>query len=195
MRPVHFCRFYFQSLGYALSDAVTAPLLHLLSPGLSQRPAAAKTLQSISRTLGVFAFSGLLHEYLTLAAFGSAGGSYMVFFMLHGLLVVGEGLAGKLIIASRTSAVTRRLRQGQFAAGTGERHGRTAWQGGPRRGSAVVKTWLGRLYTIGVTAALGPLFVEPYRAAGYFRTSFHAFGVPVAASIAGRLGLCGCGGS
>eukprot|EP00775_Hariotina_reticulata_P009891 gene9891-10048_t len=96
-----FLRFYFQTIGYAVADAVEKPLVNLLQPSPNQQ----KQLHSVSRTLSVFAFSGLLHEYLTLAAFGFASGSYMAFFMLHGIAVVLEGFAGKLIPAKLLARV------------------------------------------------------------------------------------------
>uniref|UniRef100_A0A383WCN1 Wax synthase domain-containing protein n=1 Tax=Tetradesmus obliquus TaxID=3088 RepID=A0A383WCN1_TETOB len=78
-----FLRYYFEGLGYKLADSATAawPLVKRLVP------------RSTARTLVVFAMSGLLHEYLTWAAWGVITWSYMAYFMLHCLALLTEGYA------------------------------------------------------------------------------------------------------
>jgi hypothetical protein len=56
-------RYYFEGLGYKLADTAAWPLLKRLLP-----LAAHRQRLSTTRTLVVFAMSGLLHEYLTWAA-------------------------------------------------------------------------------------------------------------------------------
>jgi hypothetical protein len=56
-------RYYFEGLGYKLADTTAWPLLKQLLP-----PAAHKQALATTRTMVVFAMSGLMHEYLTWAA-------------------------------------------------------------------------------------------------------------------------------
>lgn len=87
-----FLRYYFQGLGYSFVNVTFRPLIHLLAPASWH-----KSCLATARSLMVFAMSGLWHEYITWAAYGVVTGNYMAFFMLHGLAVVAESYAMKLV--------------------------------------------------------------------------------------------------
>eukprot|EP00878_Enallax_costatus_P007532 GHUV01007888.1.p1 GENE.GHUV01007888.1~~GHUV01007888.1.p1 ORF type:complete len:490 (+),score=83.66 GHUV01007888.1:1090-2559(+) len=86
-----FLRYYFQGLGYALVDKTVRPVLQLL-PVQQQ-----KSVLATARSLVVFAMSGVWHEYITWAAWGVVTGKYMAFFLMHGLAVIVEGVAVRLV--------------------------------------------------------------------------------------------------
>lgn len=79
-----FLRFHFEGLGYAAMDALLPPRSSkVISPAL----------RSSLHTVAAFVQSGLMHEYLTWAAFGTVTGYYMAFFGLHCAAVLLEGWA------------------------------------------------------------------------------------------------------
>jgi hypothetical protein len=120
-------RYYFTGLGYNLADKLTAAVVTGLSwllPGSSivmvikqqqqqqqqgQSPALSSALQKqlkrAMRTLVVFAISGLVHEYVSWAAFGIWTWHQLAFFMFHAFAILFEDLGSKLMTCSgRTSA-------------------------------------------------------------------------------------------
>ncbi|KAI8464982.1 MAG: hypothetical protein J3K34DRAFT_489188 [Monoraphidium minutum] len=102
-----FLRFHFQEgLGRGLIGAVTA-----LLPRGARRPGAA----AAASTAVAFLLSGLLHEYLTWAAWGDAGGRYLAFFGIHGAAVLAEAAAAAAAPAAAAAAPRWLRRAGTLA--------------------------------------------------------------------------------
>jgi hypothetical protein len=196
-----FLRFYFQGLGYTTVDKLL-PKAKAVSPGLRW------SLQ----TMAAFFLSGIMHEHLTWAAFGTVTGFYMAFFGLHCAALQLETW-GPLILKADLQGAQKLKRSSDPGAAD---HGANSTapvrctsraQAGPPGGATAMKPalimppWAMRLWTVAVMLLLGPLFVEPYRAAGYFaERAWHPFmGVSVTEHVVGwaqqrlHAGLCFAG--
>jgi hypothetical protein len=181
-----FLRFYFQGLGYTTVDK-------LLPKGKAVSPGLRWSLQ----TVAAFFMSGIMHEHLTWAAFGTVTGFYMAFFGLHCAALLLETW-GPLILKAALQG-TQQLKQRSSTPGAAD-HGTnstapacstsTAQAGGgaaAKKPALIMRTWAMRLWTVTVMLLLSPLFVEPYRAVGYFaERAWHPFlGVSVTEHVVG----------
>jgi hypothetical protein len=174
-----FLRFYFEGFGAAAVNAIF--------------PSASGALRTSMRCVAAFAMSGLLHEYLLWAVFDSASGLHMAFFMLNCAAVLVENLVPQLLSAS----VARKWlpsNAGVAADGkpctvtahvTPASRGAVSKAGGSSANSSsssgiAAPAWFKHAWTLSFFILLSPLFVEPYRAAGFFaERAFHPLGTPV----------------
>jgi hypothetical protein len=171
-----FLRFYFEGFGAAAVNAMF--------------PSASGTLRTSMRCVAAFAMSGLLHEYLLWAVFDSASGWHMAFFMLNCAAVLVENLMPQLL----TACVPRKWLSPNACAGadsqpctvtahvTSASHGAVSKAGNSSGSSSSITApgWLKHAWTLSFFILLGPLFVEPYRAAGFFaERAFYPFGTQV----------------
>lgn len=168
-----FLRYHFQTgLGHRLLAAgAAAPWI---GPAVGSRlpPRARAAARRVASTAVAFGMSGLLHEYLTWAAWGDVSGRYMLFFGAHGAAVVAEGLAAELLPRFAASRAPR----GPGAAAA------ACWR---------APAWLRHAYVICFVTLASPLFVETYRAHGYFsRSAWHPLLAPVAARALASNGWC-----
>lgn len=169
-----FLRFYFEQLGYTAVDK-------LLPKGKAVPPALRSSLHTVS----AFVISGLMHEVLTWAAFGTITGLYMLYFGLRCAAVLLEGW-GPLLLRAAMQLVLKRKRQApschaacQQGASSTPKHGSKKPSIGP-----ILPRWVQHAWSTAVMLLLAPLFVEPYRAAGYFaERAWHPFGVSVTGCI------------
>lgn len=92
-------------LGGRLADISTQPLAAFVPIE------AHKQLHGALKVLAAFFLSGLLHEYVLFSAYGTVSGSNMAFFMLHGAVVVIEGVGRRLFpdVAASTPAWVGRI--------------------------------------------------------------------------------------
>ncbi|KIY94649.1 hypothetical protein MNEG_13312 [Monoraphidium neglectum] len=114
-----FLRHHFQAgLGHRIVDAAARPAIDRLLPPGAAVPAARRAALAVAGTAVAFTMSGLMHEYLSWAAWGEVSGRYMAFFGLHGLAVVAEGLGTRLApkLAARVPTLLRRAYVVGFAA-------------------------------------------------------------------------------
>jgi hypothetical protein len=182
-----FLRFYFEGLGYGMVNAV-------LPKGM-----APQALRASMRCVASFAMSGILHEYLTWAVFSSITGWHMAFFMLNCVAALLENWAPMIVAAccnkawvdARTSssngdrcAVTAHVTAKVPGKGTKSGSGNSSQRSSSSaegfngyRVHAMLPGWLKHTITLSFFILLGPLFVEPYRAGGFFaERAFHPFG-------------------
>jgi hypothetical protein len=202
-------RFYFEGLGGAAVNALF--------------PRATPALRSSMRCVAAFAMSGLIHEYLTWALFGSLSGWQMAFFMLNCAAVLFEGWAPVLLSACPKAVRVCRLLQQSHAEGHGEvdascvvtAHVAPRPQNKAGRGNCTsvstnssackqlepswaddfeVPMWLKRVWTVLLCFLLAPLFIEPYRAAGFYSYRLDLpFGAPVTPRVLAWLANAGAG--
>lgn len=143
-------------------------------------------------TVAAFFMSGIMHEYLTWAAFGTVTGWYMAFFGLHCAALLLETWGPVLLrVASHTFLQHKeRVPKDKQDAGDCKASPAVSAKAPARASSSVRKppalmpVWAKRAWTLTVMLLLSPLFVEPYRAGGYFADrAFYPFGVPVTARV------------
>lgn len=183
-----FLRFYFEGMGYAAVN-------HLLPKGKAVSPG----MRSSMHTVAAFSMSAIMHEYLTWAAFGTVTGCYLAFFGLHCVAVLLEGWAPFMCKAAVTavrrqhqpSATSTYSRTSQDAVDTSltPAEAPASSTGNPKlaagtttasKSASMASRWTKRVWAVAVMVLLSPLFVEPYRAAGYFdERAWHPFGAPV----------------
>ena len=181
-----FLRVYFEDLGGAAVNAVFP------------KDRAPSALRASMRCVAAFTLSGLLHEYILWAAFGAVTGWHMAFFMLNCAAVLAESWVPALLAAcvprkwlapsgqtdSSQCAVTAHVtpRASGKAAGSA-----AAGKAGPARQAGIsAPVWLKHAWTLSFFILLGPRFVEPCRAAGFFdERAYHPFGVPLVPAALG----------
>lgn len=183
-----FLRFYFQGLGYTTVDK-------LLPKGKAVSPGLCWTLHTVS----AFFMSGIMHEYLTWAAFGTVTGFYMAFFGLHcaailletwGPFILKHAMQGMQHIKRGVSDASADITdQAPTAPSPARRRSSKASSGGgaAKKPVRIMPAWVLRCWTVVVMLLLSPLFVEPYRAAGYFaERAWHPFlGISVTERVVG----------
>ena len=174
-----FLRFHFQAgIGHKLVAAAARPAIWWLLPAHARRAAL-----SVASTAAAFLMSGLLHEYLTWAAWGVVSWRYIAFFGAHGLAVISEGLTAQLLLPALAAWRRPRLGGGGSVAAAGAGRRGAGAQGPPM--------WLRRVYVVGFMAMASPFFVETYRARGYFgRCAWHPLLAPVSAGLLSQGGWC-----
>jgi len=178
-----FLRFYFEGLACAAVD--------LLLPKGKQVPHAVRTSL---RFVSAFLLSGIIHEYMTWAAYGTLTGTAMAFFGLHCAAILVENLVPAMMKAvlhggrKQRRPSTSTPATDSHPAADAQRdctacHRKTTLQ--PLLAKAA-STWpsvrpiVGNLWALAFIALSSPLFVEPYRAAGIFgHAAFHPLGVPM----------------
>jgi len=183
-----FLRFYLEGLGYATADAICDAIMPPQQSKLSASRGAA-------RCICAFAFSGLLHEYMMWAAFDGQMGRHLLFFMLNCAAVLAENWAPTLLAAGMEKC--RQPGHNTSAGCPGRPCTAPPTKDGPANAAAAVHhravkphvgqavqlmapVWLKRVWVIGVLSLLGPLFIEPIRAAGNFSSrAFHLLGFPL----------------
>lgn len=113
-------------------------------------------------------------------------GFYMAFFGLHcaallletwGPLILKAVLQGAKQLKQQPSGLGA-SEQGAKSAAPAHRTGRAQSGGGAaaKKPAQIMPTWPLRVWTMSVMLLLSPLFVEPYRAAGYFaERAWHPF--------------------
>jgi len=114
----------------------------------------------------------------------------MAFFGLHCAAVLLEGWAPVILKAfvqhrqHPPSTIYNRTSQDATDTSAGSpRHGRSD-PAAKSSSNLLVPTWAKRMWAVTVMLLLSPLFVEPYRAAGYFHErAWHPFGVSVTPQV------------
>jgi hypothetical protein len=145
-------------------------------------------------TVAAFFMSGIMHEYLTWAAFGTVTGWYMAFFGLHCAAVLLETWGPLLLKLASQAFLQQKQHASEHKQGAGDCKASPAIKGqasarassSARKPSPLMPAWAKRAWTLTDMLLLSPLFVEPYRAGGYFaERAFYPFGVPVTARVVG----------
>jgi hypothetical protein len=145
-------------------------------------------------TVAAFLMSGIMHEYLTWAAFGTVTGWYMAFFGLHCAALLLETWGPMLLkLASNTflqykGHVTKDMQDAGDCKASPAVKAKAPARAGSSAGKAppLMPVWAKRAWTLAVMLLLSPLFVEPYRAGGYFaKHAYYPFGVPLTAHVVG----------
>jgi type IV secretory pathway TrbD component len=121
-----------------------------------------REVKRATRTLVVFAMSGVVHEYIVWAAFGVVSGKHLAFFMLHGVAALAEGLAANLAQSTGFGA------------------------------SVHVPMWLRRVWVLGFCLVTSPLFVDVLLEHRHYQNYVPPVIVPVTALAMESLGLCKC---
>jgi len=188
-----FLRFYFEGLGYAAVDKL-----------LPQGKAHSTALRTGMRVVAAFVMSGVLHEYLTWAVFGRITGWYMAFFGVNCAAVLLEYLGPAVMAASRqpwqrlyslwlegksepilqasvAMPSTHTLAEGRLKPG---KHAhQPASLANPYSYTLMKRVWALAFFFVAT-----PMFVEPYRAAGFFgHRAFHLLGAPLTPQVLGQV--------
>jgi hypothetical protein len=169
--------FYFENLGYPAVDKL---LPH----------AAPLALRAGLHAAAAFLMSTLTHEYMNWAVYGYFSGCYFVFFALHCVTAVGEGvlpaIAGPTL--QKLGLTTRSQRTGHSSSAVrAGMHRTTAGPFGARAWS-VVGWALKRCWVWAVLVVSSPWFFEPMRAGGFYSSSaYYPFGKPLTPRLLGWL--------
>lgn len=169
-------RFYFETLGAAATDAVM--------PQGKPAPASRKSLRAVLRCITVFAMSSALHDYMIWAAFDGRLGWHTLFFMLNGVAVLLENWAPVLlsVAVKMCRPAGPVVMDGEYevtAQVSPQLECQAAKSGGarPAHKAFTMPIWLKHVWVLSVFFVLGPLFVEPVRAAGFWNErAFLPFG-------------------
>lgn len=176
-----FLRFYFEGMGYSGMDK----LLHAISPNPK---AVSPALRSSMHTVSAFVMSALMHEYLTWAAFGTVTGMYVVYFGLHCALVLLEGwgplllkAAGQVVLGRAQKAASRASHDDTTASAPAHWPCRTT---ADKKPGHILPIWAQHVWATVFLVLLAPLFIEPYRAGGYFaQRAWHPAGVSITGCV------------
>lgn len=186
-----FLRFYFEGLGYAAVDRL-----------LPQGKVHSTALRTGMRVVAAFVMSGVLHEYLTWAVFGRITGWYLAFFGINCAAVLLEYLGPAFMAASwqlqrlyslclggNTEPVLQASANADMlsARATGERPSKPACQP-VNLANPYSYTFLKRVWALAFFFLATPMFVESYRAAGFFGfRAFHPLGAPLTPQVLGQV--------
>jgi hypothetical protein len=190
-----FLRYYFEGLGSALVHAVLP------------KDKAPSAVRASMRCVAAFLMSGLLHEYVTWAAFGTVTWRHLTFFLLNGAAALLESWApavlaacwqaqgpagtssrsstGACTVTAHVTAKVHPVKSGKTSSSSGSDSSSAAKLNGYKM-QALLPGWLQHAITLSFFILLGPLFVEPYRAAAFFsERAFHPFGQLVTPRVLG----------
>jgi hypothetical protein len=160
-------RFHFEHLGY--------PAVDKLLPN-----AAPLALRAGLHAAAAFCMSALTHEYMNWAVYGYFSGCYFVFFALHCLAAVVEGLWPSMsgLFLRKLGLATRPATGADTGSANGPGKQHTA--AGPGSVRNVLVWVLKRCWVWAVLVVSSPWFFEPMRAGGFYSCSaYYPFWKPL----------------